>query len=136
MILQVFGVIFVETPTFWCLHVDPTACTNFSPQTVERRQPESREILIFPFLLSPFPPFPLYEPFPFLFLFSFPFFHFCFSILFSFLISFSPHFLLSFGHFLSLFGATTHSVKRRKFPPHFLNPFVWLSIFHPFSFIS
>ena len=52
---------------------------------------------------------------------SFPFSHF------------SSHFLFSFGHFLSLFGATTHSVKRRKFPPHFLKSHVWPSIFHLYS---
>ena len=48
-------------------------------------------------------------------------------------LSLSLHFLFSFGHFLSLFGATTHSVKRRKFPPHFLKPHVWPSILHLYS---
>ena len=45
----------------------------------------------------------------------------------------SSHFLFSFSHFLSLFGATTHSIKRRKFPPHFLTSHVWPSIFHLYS---
>ena len=79
---------FVETPTFWCPHVDPAACTNFSPRTFERRPPETQEIFLFPFLLSPFPPFSLYGFFPFFsFLPFLPFFSF-----FSFLISFPFHF--------------------------------------------
>ena len=35
--------------------------------------------------------------------------------------------------FSPFFGATTHSVKRRKFPPHFLKSHVWPSIFHLYS---
>ena len=67
--------------------------------------------------------------------FSFPLFlHFCFSFFFSILLS--HHFLLIFSslfdHFLFLFGATTHPVKGRKLPPHFLNLKVWLSLFHIF----
>ena len=68
-----------------------------------------------------FLPFSLYELLPFLFLFSFSFFPFLlfYSFLFSHLIFSSFLLLISpFSlHFLSLFGATTHSVKRRKFPP-------------------
>ena len=68
----------------------------------------------------------------------FPFLCFIPSFLLFFLFLFSPfsfsfHFLISFGHFLSLFGATTHSVKRRKFPPHFLKPYWWPSFFHLYS---
>ena len=80
---------FVKTPTFWRPHVDPAACTNFSTRTFERRPPETREIFLFPFLLSPFPPFSLYGFFPF---FSFLSFFFAFLFFFSFLISFSFHF--------------------------------------------
>ena len=100
-----------ETPTFWCPHVDRTVCTNFSPRTIELRPSESREILPFPFLLSPFPSFSLYEPFSFYFLFAFLFF-------FSFLISFPPP-----------FGAHHSFGQMRKFPPYFLKPNVWPLIF-------
>ena len=90
---------FVETTTFWCPHVDRAACTNFNPRTVELRPPENREIFPFPFLLSSFPSFSLYESFFlfFLFLSSFPFFSFLF--LFSHLISlsFSPYFSFLFA---------------------------------------
>ena len=54
-----------------------------------------------------------------------PFFSFLFAYLFLFLIShltslsLSPHFLFSFSHFLSLFGATTHSVKKEKISSRF-----------------
>ena len=75
---------FVETPCFWCPHVDRVACTNFSTRTVEHRPSERREILPFSFSIS----------FPFLFfLFSFPFF-------FSFLLL-----RILFVHFLFLFGS-------------------------------
>ena len=74
------------------------------------------------FLLPPYVFFSFIPSFFFLFFFS-PF-------------SFSFHFLLIFSslfdHFLFLFGATTHPVKRRKLPPHFLNLKVWLSLFHIF----
>ena len=129
---------FVETPTFWCPHVDPTACSNFSPRTVEPRPPESREIFPFPFSSFSFSSLFSLRILFFLFLFFFPFFPFCFSILFSFLLSFSP-FLF---HFLSLFG-TYHSFgQRRKFPPLFLKPFVWpsnfplYSLYHYFLFMT
>ena len=99
---------FVETPTFWCPHVDRAACTNFNLHTVKLRPPESREIFPFPFLLSHFPSFSLYELFSFLFLSSFPFYPFCFSILFLFShlisLSFSPLFLLSLCIFSSFWS--------------------------------
>ena len=55
-----------------------------------------------------------------------------FFFLFSHLISLSFLLIFSslFGHFLTLFGATTHPVKGRKLPPHFLKLKVWLSLFH------
>ena len=59
-------------------------------------------------------------------------FAFSFLFLFSHLISLSFLLIFSslFGHFLTLFGATTHPVKGRKLPPHFLKLKVWLSLFH------
>ena len=79
---------FVETPSFWCPHVDRAACTNFSTQTVELRLSERQEILHFSF-------FPSFSPFlptnSFLFLISF------FSFLFAFLFFFSTN---SFSPFL------------------------------------
>ena len=129
----------VETPTFWCPNVDRVACTNFNPRTVELRPSESREIFLFPFLLSPFPFFSLYGLFSFLFLSSF-LFPFCFSFLFLISHLISPFIFTSFSplslHFLLLFGAHHISGQRRKFPPLFLKPNVWLSIFHPYFFIS
>ena len=98
----------VETPTFWCPHVERVACTNFSPRIVELRPPESREIFHFPFLLSPFSFISLYELFYFIFLcflFLLSFFPFLFAYLFFFSfhlisLSFSPHFLFAFlSHF-------------------------------------
>ena len=76
--------------------------------------------------------------FPFLppYVWSSPLFYssFCFSFLFLFSHLISLSFLLIFsslfGHFLTLFGATTHPVKGRKLPPHFLKLKVWLSLFH------
>ena len=97
---------FVETPTFWCPHVDPAACTNFSPRTVELRSPESQEILPFPF--SPFLSFSFFfSPFLSFFLFFlyefFLFLYFLFAFLsFPFLISFSHHFFFSFLFLFSL----------------------------------
>ena len=59
---------------------------------------------------------------------------FAFFFFFSFLISFPFHLssfsLLFLALFLTLFGATTHPVKGRKLPPHFLKLKVWLSLFH------
>ena len=128
---------FVETPTFWCPHVDRAACTNFRPRTVELRPSESREIFPFTFLLSPFPSFSLYEPFSFFFfLSSFPLFPFCFSILFLFSHLISLSFSLLICHFFSLLGAHHSFGQRRKFPPLFLKSIVWLSIFHPYFLIS
>ena len=61
-----------------------------------------------------------------------PYFCFSFLFLFSHLISLSFLLIFSslFGQFLTLFGATTHPVKGRKLPPHFLKLKVWLSLFH------
>ena len=62
----------------------------------------------------------------FFLLLFFSFFLFSHLISLSFLLIFSS----LFGHFLTLFGATTHPVKGRKLPPHFLKLKVWLSLFH------
>ena len=76
-----------------------------------------------------------YEFFSFVYIPSF-----CFSFLFliSLLIPFQflpiSSFLFAFLSFF--FGALTVWVKRRKFPPPFLKPNVWLSHFHSFYFIS
>ena len=115
---------FVETPTFWCPHVDRAACTNFSPRTVELQPSESRKIFPFPFILSHFPfLFSLRIAFPFLFISSFLFF----PLLFYSFSLFSSHFPFIFSsfypfslHFLLLFGAHHISGQRRKFPPLFL----------------
>ena len=93
---------FVQTPTFWCPHIDRAACTNFNPRTVEFRPPENLEIFPFPFLLSPFPSFSLYESFFLLFFCSFPPF-LSFLFFFSFLISFPFHFLLIFSFLFAFF---------------------------------
>ena len=99
---------FFETPTFWCHHVDRAACTNFSPRTVELRQPESREIFPFPF--SPFLSFSFsFSSFPLLFPFLplrivfpslFVFFLFLFSFLLSFLLLISLPFSYEFFSFV------------------------------------
>ena len=128
---------FVETPTFWCQHVDPTACTNCSTRTFERRPPETREILPLPF-----PPFSFSSLFSLrtVSLFSlFSLFSFLFAFLFIFLIShftflpFSPHFLFSFLSFSIPFGRNHSFGQRRKLPPNFLKLKVWLSLFHIYS---
>ena len=62
----------------------------------------------------------------FFLLLFFSFFLFSHLISLAFLLIFSS----LFGHFLTLFGATTHPVKGRKLPPHFLKLKVWLSLFH------
>ena len=122
---------FVETPNFWCLHIDRAACTNFSPRTIELRPSESREILPFPFLLSHFPFFSLYALFSFLFLSSFFFsFLFAFLFFFSLLILFPFHFLLSLCIFSSFLEHTTHPVKGGNFLPFSSNHLCG----HQFSF--
>ena len=127
---------FVETPTFWCPHVDPTACTNFSPRTVERRPPETRKIFLFPFLLSPFPSFSLYEFFSFCSFFPLFSFLFAFLFFFSFLISFSFHFLFIFSSPLVLFSSflehTTHPIKGGNFLPFSSTHLCGYQIFHIF----
>ena len=127
---------FVETPTFWRPHVDPTACTNFSTRTFERRPPETRENLPFPFLSSPFPSFSLYGFFPF---FSFlPSFPFLFAFLFLFLIShlISLSFLLIFSSslvlFLPLFGESSFG-QWEEIASSFPQTKMWLSLF-PYLF--
>ena len=72
--------------------------------------------------------------FLFLFLFHFPIIpssHF--SFFFSFIFSPFPHFSLNF---FPPFWSIDRMGQRRKFPPSFLKPNVWLSHFHSFSFIS
>ena len=137
---------FVETPSFWCPHVDRAACNNFRTRTVELQPSENRAIFPFPFLLpflslffSPFlstNSFPLVSFFPFLFAFLF-FLYLSFHFL---LTSFSHSFLLTFSsllHFLSsLWSNIDRMGQRRKFPPHFLMPFNVVLNFLPFSFIS
>ena len=91
----------------------------------------------------PFPSFSFSLPFSLRIVFPFPsvffssfllFFPFCFCFCFShFLIAFPFHFLLSLCTFSSFFGAHHISDQRRKFPPLFLKPNVWLSIFHLYS---
>ena len=145
---------FVETPSFWCPHVDRTTCTNFSTRTVEFRPSEGREILPFSFSFS----------FPFLFFFfSFsPFlflrtlFFLCFFLSFlsfllffpltqrilfgSYLISLSHSFLLilSFLLAISLLFLEHNLIIRqgRKFPSLFLQVICVVLDFLPFSFIS
>ena len=94
----------VETPTFWCPHVDRAVCTNFSPQTVQLRPSESREIFFFSFVLSPFPFLSLYGLFFFFSLFSFLFSFFSFLFAFLCFISFLISFLLSFSLLLWSFS--------------------------------
>ena len=108
----------VETPTFWCPHVERAACTNFSPRTVELRPPESREI--FPFLFSSFSfslPFSLrtvFFFFLFFFFFSFPsFLSFLLFFSFSHFISFPFHFL---PHFLSHLDGHCRMVQEKEIP--------------------
>ena len=130
---------FVETPTFWCPHVDRTACTNFSPRTVELRPFESREIFPFPspFLIFLFPfSMNYFSFFSLCFLSSFPsFLSFLLFFSFSHFSSHFPfHFLFSFGISLPFGWSLTVWVKRRKFPSHFLKPNVWLSNFHLYSY--
>ena len=119
---------FIETPTFWCPHLDRAACTNFSSRTVELRPPESWEILHFPFShflsfsFSPFLSFFLFFIYEF-----FLFLYFLFAFLsFPFLISFSHHFFFSFlflflfvfffSYFLDHHGAFGQG---KKLPPPF-----------------
>ena len=129
---------FIETPSFWCPHVDRAACTNFSTRTVELQPSEHQEILLFfpfpfPFIFlsfSPFLPF-LRTPFSFLYEFFsffasfflfFPFFIFSFFfssfILLIFSFSFiSSQFLFSFGIFSSFFFIIDRLVKGGSFLP-------------------
>ena len=131
----------VETPTFWCPHVERAACTNFSPRTVELRPPESREIFPFPFSSFSFSfPFSLRTFFFFLFVFFFSFPYFLsFFLFFSFshFISFPFHFLPIFSlHFSPILMGIAVCAKRRKFPSPFLKPNWWPSIFPSLFLIS
>ena len=107
---------FVETPSFWCPHVDRAACTKFSTRTVELRPLKRREILYFSFS-SPFLRTLFFPTKCFLFL---SLFLFLFSSHFP-IISFSPSFLLtfsSFWQFLLPFGAylTEWSREEASYP--------------------
>ena len=114
----------VETPTFWCPHVEHAACTNFSPRTVKLRPPESREIFPFPFSSFSFSFLSPYEFFSFLF-FSFSpsllFFPFCFPFLFLIFplipLSISPHFLFALS---PPFWSTPHIRTKREISSPFL----------------
>ena len=135
---------FVETPTFWCLHVDRAMCNNFSTRTIKLQPSKRREILLFSLSLSFSFPFLFYElVFPlsvfFLFLYFFIFFVF---LSFPFLISFSHHFFFFFSFFSSLLlfffspfldhhGAFCQG---RKLSPPFLMQFMWPSFFFLISF--
>ena len=106
---------FVETPSFWCPHVDRAACNNFSTRTVELRPSERREILPF-FFFSPFLFFFFsFSTNSFIFFFaSFFLFPLTQRILFdSYLISF---FLLifSFSFLSSLFGSSWTGWSREE----------------------
>ena len=141
---------FVETPTFWCPHVDRAACNNFSTWIVELRPSERLEILHFFFSFSLSFPFPflfyeLFFPWTVFFLFSFFisfFFFFSFfsfshlifpSLLFFVLIFFSFSLLIFFfSPFLDHHGAFG---QRRKLPPPFLMQFVAHIYFFLISFL-
>ena len=128
---------FVETPSFWCLHVDRATCTNLSTQTVELRPSKHWEILPFSFSLS----FPFFF---FSFLLSFLFFlsSYTNSFLFAFLFSLSHFFLLIFSFsflFFSFWSILDRLVKGGSFLPlsschlcgsHF--SFLFLNSFIPF----
>ena len=106
----------VETPTFWCPHVESAAYTNFSHRTVELRPPESRKIFPFLFFLSPFPFISPYEFFSFLFVFFFSFSSFL-SFLLSFSFShFSSHSPFNFSPFLSHFVGHCRMVQEKEIP--------------------
>ena len=128
---------FVETPTFWCPHVDPTACSNFSPQTVEPRPPESGETFLFPFLLSPFSSLFSQRTIP-LFVSLFPFISFLFAFLFFSI--FSSHFLLIFSFPLVIFSPFLEQPlirsKGENFLPISSNQRCGYHFFPSFSFIS
>ena len=137
---------FVETPSFWCPHIDRAACNNFSTRTVELRPTNRREILPFSFssflsfLRTPFSFFVFFVFFPFFFSSSTNSFLFPLTqrILFgSYLISsfssfFSSHFLFSFGNFSFLWIHIDHSVKGGNFLPFSFKPLVWCLIFSLF----
>ena len=152
---------FAETPSFWYLHVDRLACTNFSTRTVELRPSEHREILHFSFSSFIF----FFRFFHFLrtlFFLCFSFFSFIFAFLFFsfflfsfllpnefFLVPISFHFLLIyFSHsFLLIFSfilkislllriAIDQIGLRRKLPPFFLQATCVVFDFPHFSFIS
>ena len=99
----------------------------------------SLSFFFLPFCLLPFLPFFSFSfsfsPFPFLLSFptnSFPFF-FC-SL--SFLSYFSSHFpIISFGIFSSLLEITLTEYQRRQFPPLFLIPHVWYTLFLLYLFL-
>ena len=91
---------FVETPTFWCPYVDPLRAQTLVLELSNRDRPKARKPSFSLSFFLFFPPFSLYELFPFLFLFFLSFLSFLlfYSFIFSHLIfsSFSP-FLWSFS---------------------------------------
>ena len=122
---------FVETPSFWCPHIDHAACTNFSLRTVELRPSESREILNFSFLLSPFLSHEL-------FLFVPPSFPFSLLLFFSPPLGFALTELVKGGNFLPL--SSYHSCGpcfSSLFPYFFISfiasSFMWLIVSHTFK---
>ena len=116
---------FVETPSFWCPHIDRAACTNFSLRTVELRPSESREILNFSFLLSLFLSHEL-------FLFVPPSFPFSLLLFFSPPLGFALTELVKEGNFIPL--SSYHS---SLFPYFFISfiasSFMWLIVSHTFK---
>ena len=129
---------FVETPSFWCPHVDRAACNNFSTRTVKLRSSERREILPFFFsyflsiLRTPFYFFVFFVFFPFL-LFFIPFSHFIFSFL---LLILFFSFSLLFWHFLLPFGAYLTEWSREETSSPFPHATCAVHDFRPYFLIS
>ena len=140
---------FVETPTFWCPHVDRVACNNFSTRTVKLRPSKRLEILLFflfPFLSFYFPFLRTLFPtncflFVCLFVSFFFFFLFLLSSHFSHHFFFSPSFLLIFSFaflFLPIFGSPW-SIRSREeasspFPHAICVALIFFSLF-PYFFL-
>ena len=122
---------FVEIPSFWCPHIDRAACTNFSLRTVELRPSESRKILNFSFLLSPFLSHEL-------FLFVPPSFPFSLLLFFSPLLGFALTELVKGGNFLPLSSCHLCGPCFSSLFPYFFisfiaSSFMWLIVSHTFK---